>query len=76
MSDRGRGVLADRILAATVCEHAHTSGRDHVAHGDPTAIAAMELQALHQARVGEALEPPLRGGGRTPGVEAAMKLAA
>ena len=53
-----------------------TRGGDHVAHRHASAVAAVELEALDQSGVGQALEPSLRGRRRAPRVEPAMQLAA
>ena len=50
-------------------------GRDHVAHRHPSSIAAVKLEALHEPRIGEPLEPSLRRGRSPPWVESAMQLA-
>ena len=58
-----------------VGQHLQACGGDHVAHGNPAAITTVKLEALHEARVGQALEPSLRGGRSPSGIKVAMQLA-
>ncbi len=72
----GIGLGARPRLRRGTISSARPSLAQAVTHRCSTAVAAMELQALDEARIREPLEPSLGRAGRTGGVEPAVDLAA
>ena len=74
--ERGGGCLAGAVGALSRLEQLRSRRADDVAHRYAAAVAAVELEALDETRVEQALQTSLRRRSGPLRVEAAMQLAA